>query len=74
MSVDDTPAAVDAGAGCQLCGGPLGDSPSDDFCCEDHQRWWYTPGGRALGQALRKVFTPRALDGMQGGTDRGVRR
>jgi len=32
--VTDILAAIDAAVGCQHCGGPLGDSPSDDFCSE----------------------------------------
>lgn len=33
-------AAIDAAVGCQQCGGPLGDSPSDDFCTAEHQQEW----------------------------------
>ncbi len=40
MSLDDTLAAIDAATGCQQCGGPLGDSPSDDFCGENCQAAW----------------------------------
>lgn len=32
--------AIDAAIGCQQCGGPLGASPSDDFCGEGCQRTW----------------------------------
>jgi hypothetical protein len=31
---------IDAAVGCQQCGGPLGASPSDDFCGEDCQSAW----------------------------------
>lgn len=33
--------AIDQVTGCQHCGGPLGPSPSDDFCCEAHQAAWH---------------------------------
>ncbi len=33
-------ATLDAALGCQHCGGPLGDSPSPDFCSEEHSRAW----------------------------------
>jgi hypothetical protein len=38
---DDILAAIDAAVGCQHCGGPLGDSPSDDFCSAAHQQAWH---------------------------------
>lgn len=37
----DILATIDAAVGCQHCGGPLGDSPSDDFCGPDHQQAWH---------------------------------
>lgn len=41
MSLDDTIAVIDAVTdGCQQCGKPRGDSPSDDFCSEDCQEAW----------------------------------
>lgn len=40
MSTVDILDAIDAAVGCQLCGGPLGNSPSDDFCCQEHQQAW----------------------------------
>lgn len=40
MSLDDTLAAIDAATGCQWCQGPLGESPSQDFCSESHQMAW----------------------------------
>lgn len=33
-------AELDAAIGCQQCGSPLGDSPSDDFCTPDCQAAW----------------------------------
>lgn len=27
---------------CVECGGPLGDSPSDDFCSPEHQERWHS--------------------------------
>lgn len=36
----DIIAAIDSATGCQYCGGPLGDSPSDDFCAPRHQAAW----------------------------------
>lgn len=36
----DIIAAIDTATGCQHCGGPLGDSPSDDFCSPEHQAAW----------------------------------
>jgi hypothetical protein len=38
--LDTTVAAIDAATGCQHCGGPLGTSPSTDFCAEDCQTLW----------------------------------
>lgn len=32
---------IDAAIGCQQCGGPLRDSPSDDFCGERCQEVWH---------------------------------
>lgn len=32
---------LDAAIGCQQCGGPLGSSPSDDFCDDDCQARWH---------------------------------
>lgn len=32
---------LDAAIGCQQCGGPLGDSPSGDFCGPDCQTRWF---------------------------------
>lgn len=37
---DDILAAIDAAVGCQQCGGPLGDSPSTDFCSERCDLSW----------------------------------
>lgn len=37
----DILAAIDAAVGCQQCGGPLGPSPSDDFCRQDCQDAWH---------------------------------
>ncbi|MDQ0376544.1 hypothetical protein [Amycolatopsis thermophila] len=31
---------IDHAIGCHYCGGPLGDSPSEDFCTYGHQRRW----------------------------------
>ncbi|MEU0467284.1 hypothetical protein ABZ215_25055 [Amycolatopsis sp. NPDC006131] len=33
--------AIDAATGCQQCGGPLGESPSDDFCSDWCQGVWH---------------------------------
>lgn len=39
---------LDAAIGCQQCGGPLGDSPSDDFCGEGCQERWHATRPRRL--------------------------
>jgi len=41
VSLDDTLTAIDAATGCQWCHGPLGDSVSESFCSEAHQRAWH---------------------------------
>jgi hypothetical protein len=40
--------AIEAAIGCQHCQGPLGDSPSGDFCREEHQKAWSAGRGSAL--------------------------
>lgn len=37
----DILARIDAAVGCQQCAGPLGDSPSDDFCSTECQNAWH---------------------------------
>ncbi|AIJ26377.1 hypothetical protein [Amycolatopsis methanolica] len=52
---------IDQAIGCHWCGGPLGDSPSPDFCCEVHQRLWaasrvqVTPEADVLRAALARA-------------------
>ncbi|PXY27420.1 hypothetical protein [Prauserella muralis] len=41
-AVTDIVDAIDRALGCLQCGGPLGDSPSTDFCREACQRDWHT--------------------------------
>jgi hypothetical protein len=48
MATRDVLAAIDAALGCHQCGGPLGGSPSDDFCCAEHQRAWHARRAVAL--------------------------
>lgn len=40
--------AIDAAVGCQACGGPLGKSPSDDFCRPECQDAWHAGHGDKL--------------------------
>lgn len=43
---------IDAAVGCQRCQGPLGDSPSSDFCSEDCQtEWGHSRVGAVLPEA-----------------------
>jgi hypothetical protein len=42
---------IDAATGCQLCGRPLGDSPSDDFCSPEHFRAWHAKHAAPLPYA-----------------------
>lgn len=55
--MNDILATIDAATGCQQCGGPLGDSPSDDFCRERCRMAWYAAGVQILspdeGEAFR---------------------
>lgn len=55
--MDDILAAIDAATGCQQCGGPLGNSPSDDFCRERCRMTWYT--------ARTQVLTPKAEESLR---------
>jgi hypothetical protein len=41
VSLQDTLAAIDAATGCQWCQGPLGKSPSADFCSQECQEAWH---------------------------------
>lgn len=41
MTTVDIIEAIDAATGCQQCAGPLGDSPSGDFCGEHCQSSWH---------------------------------
>lgn len=45
MGAVDILDAIGAAVGCQQCGRPLGDSPSDDFCRQSCQHAWH--GARA---------------------------
>lgn len=47
----DILAAIDEVLGCQHCGGPLGQSPSVDFCSDDCQRNWHAAGSTDLPDA-----------------------
>lgn len=53
----DIIAAIDAATGCQQCGGPLAGSPSDDFCCPEHQQAWHA----ARSQRLERYEEPSDL-------------
>lgn len=45
---------------CGQCGGIVGDSPSDDFCSERCQWfWWWEQSGRADPELMARV---RSLD------------
>ena len=44
--------AIDQAVGCQQCGGPLGDSPSDDFCSPEHQTAWHAQHADTLPPTL----------------------
>ncbi|OLR92694.1 hypothetical protein BJP25_21975 [Actinokineospora bangkokensis] len=66
MAVSDVVAEIDAVMGCQQCGGPLGDSPSGDFCGQACASLWAAQrtGARpgdvaaafpALAQAAREI-------------------
>lgn len=49
-TLDATLAAIDhaTAPGCVVCTGPLGDSPSDDYCGEACQTAWLAAKGEAL--------------------------
>lgn len=49
---------------CALCGHPLGDSPSDDFCRESCARLWAAQGATlagAGGSAVAEIVALRRL-------------
>lgn len=62
---------IDAVTGCQQCAGPLGDSPSGDFCGESCQLAWHAnrvPRGNRCGQGAGTFWAchlrgPRYPDG-----------
>lgn len=51
-------AELDAAIGCQQCGGPLGDSPSADFCNDDCQQVWAAARAQALSSYIEPVDHP----------------
>ncbi|HVL83357.1 MAG TPA: hypothetical protein VM367_03555 [Pseudonocardia sp.] len=57
-------AAIDAAVGCQHCGGPLGDSPSDDFCSADHQAAWHADRADELVGYREPWDHPEELSGV----------
>lgn len=48
MTDQDFLTRLDAAIGCQQCGGPLGDSPSGDFCDDECQRAWRSQNAEPL--------------------------
>ena len=62
MSLEDTLARIDVAIGsCAQCGGPRGDSPSDDFCSQDCQEEWWRARSTPDGAYYRDSFNA-ALD------------
>lgn len=47
---------ADQAVGCLQCGGPLGGSPSDDWCGELCQRRWRASQADALPETLTEAF------------------
>jgi hypothetical protein len=57
-------AAIDAAVGCQQCTGPLGDSPSGDFCSDDCQTAWHTERADQLTGYREPYEHPDGLPGI----------
>ncbi len=60
MTVDDLLERIDAAVApaCAVCAGPLGDSPSDDFCGPDCQQVWHAGRSVALERYQEPVDVP----------------
>lgn len=52
---------------CTQCGGPLGDSPSDDYCSEVCQRLW-TATARNRDEDVTRNVTTRLHTGAANGS------
>lgn len=60
----DTLAAIEAATGCQECEGPLGASPSDEFCSEICQGNWHRqwPGQPLQPEAFQPTIQHFVFD------------
>lgn len=67
---DDFLARLDAAIGCQHCTGPLGASPSDDFCSDACQRAWHAQHGEALVGYREPWDLPNQYEGLATGQAR----
>lgn len=62
--LSDTLSAIDAATGCQQCEGPLGSSPSADFCSQWCQDNWFAARSVPLDDYREPIDLPQHVDNL----------